>query len=1126
MPKCQSLVAVSPARFLPIGKRLQLLATLLLALLFMPLAGAVVMTEDFANGRNPPQLNTYQFNHAFRLPTAWDLGGSTLGDPLQQTPPFALTLYAGNEDRVTFNQAKSYSYVRSARVWGYAEPAANGLPAARGRVVFEGTGDSKSVNFTGGPRQWRVFEADAGTIGDNGNPLGGIVSITLDAVSNDGTRVMFDDLEVDSITPPTRSDLALSMTGPAGTVNPGDVVRYDFTVTNNGPHDAPSVMLIDTLPMGGSLVVGSSSTACGMQRGEVVCSLGTLAVGASRSLTIALRVGSNACAAFTNRALVSAQAQDANMADNSASHTVTTPLPACADYAVALTALPVPVDVDSVLNYEVEVQNHGPNASGADLSITFPAEVSVSGHLPVQGVSCTDNGLTAGRANWTCKVDPLAAGQRKQLSFNAQTSVSANGMKTAEVSVLPAEPDPVAGNNDTRFRFAMGLPFSFTEIAELGAGGLAAYVNANINSVDIDEAGNVAFVIEERSASPPRFGVFVGDGTGLTQRASEADLPPLTNGLVYQRAWECADLEPVGGEIALVSEIHDPALSTTSLSSVTRVGSLLQRLNRDGTQTILERQTRADDGFGFRIYEQPAHWRNGIVVPYEIRDHSAPDGIVHVVGGTTSLIYEAPDTATRIHDLTSDANGLTWIEESGTFLRSYKLVSARWSRSSGWRFSSLLPNYAEPFSNDMLGSNDLGSVAYAQAIQDLSAGVVIESFYITPNALPVMRSISNDLSQVWSFHDAVLNNQQRYAVQSRDRLRSYYETPGIFSGPDPVSDRVVRSGYDDGDILFGSRVVAEGSQDCAIAINDAGQLAFAVALKNGRRLVVRADPTRDNDGDGVTDWIEAGGANSGDSNADGIPDAVQPDVTATPSYSGNHQLVFQTNPKHTLVGLGAIANPSPADAPAVSFPVGHFQYEIHDLDPGEATTVEIQLPPGVAPQSWWKYGRTPARQTPHWYPFNFDGSTGAVFNGDRVTLYFIDGARGDDDLVANGVIVDPGAPSDDPFEVKPPDRDGDGVADSEDNCVSVPNAGQRDTDGDLRGDACDKDKDGDGMRNVYEKKHGLLPLVDDANLDRDGDGFTNLEEFLAGTAADDRNDRPKQGEWMHVVIPLLLDEDK
>ncbi len=83
----------------------------------------------------------------------------------------------------------------------------------------------------------------------------------------------------------------------------------------------------------------------------------------------------------------------------------------------------------------------------------------------------------------------------------------------------------------------------------------------------------------------------------------------------------------------------------------------------------------------------------------------------------------------------------------------------------------------------------------------------------------------------------------------------------------------------------------------------------------------------------------------------------------------------------------------------------------------------------------------------------------------------------------------------------PPDKDRDGLLDSVDNCPSKKNPSQRDTDGDGKGDACDKDDDNDRIPDSVEKKNGLDPLnPDDAEHDLDRDGLTNVEDYLFGTS--------------------------
>lgn len=88
------------------------------------------------------------------------------------------------------------------------------------------------------------------------------------------------------------------------------------------------------------------------------------------------------------------------------------------------------------------------------------------------------------------------------------------------------------------------------------------------------------------------------------------------------------------------------------------------------------------------------------------------------------------------------------------------------------------------------------------------------------------------------------------------------------------------------------------------------------------------------------------------------------------------------------------------------------------------------------------------------------------------------------------------------------DTDGDGVADSRDNCPQVPNADQADADHDRRGDACDscplatptRDRDGDGIDDACDSCI-LGPQVDD-----DGDGVMDACDLCPVTATEQQAD--------------------
>ena len=125
----------------------------------------------------------------------------------------------------------------------------------------------------------------------------------------------------------------------------------------------------------------------------------------------------------------------------------------------------------------------------------------------------------------------------------------------------------------------------------------------------------------------------------------------------------------------------------------------------------------------------------------------------------------------------------------------------------------------------------------------------------------------------------------------------------------------------------------------------------------------------------------------------------------TASFTGGGSTCTYTTAQFIPLS-GHPASPPAGSAPTgVNFPHGLFDFVLANCTPGSTVTVTITYPSALpANTQYWKYGPTAATPAPHWYVLP------ATLGGNSATFSITDGGLGDDDLTANGSIVDQGGP--------------------------------------------------------------------------------------------------------------------
>lgn len=235
----------------------------------------------------------------------------------------------------------------------------------------------------------------------------------------------------------------------------------------------------------------------------------------------------------------------------------------------------------------------------------------------------------------------------------------------------------------------------------------------------------------------------------------------------------------------------------------------------------------------------------------------------------------------------------------------------------------------------------------------------------------------------------------------------------------PPAFASVQTGDPSGTVTFREGATILGSADLTSVTDSAGKVTSQAALTLSMLSVGEHHITADYGGDG----LHASGS-SPELPVTVYAQTAAPPAVSTPAVppvvsfsgptatgSGVSKLVLSGGGEECTFSKSAYL-PAPDNASAAvsaltdttqfSFPHGLVDFTASGCVGGATLKFTLTLP-SAAPAGaiLYKYGPTFSDATPHWYayPASFDGKT--------VTFSVTDGGLGDDDLTANGVIVDP-----------------------------------------------------------------------------------------------------------------------
>ncbi len=269
------------------------------------------------------------------------------------------------------------------------------------------------------------------------------------------------------------ANVQLTKTGPA-TVTPGQTVAFTVTVTNLGPSDAAGVSVADPTPAGLTFLSNTGSCVSAYP-----CALGTVASGATRTITTTYQVPSGYAGAspIVNTATASAVTSDPVGGNNAQTANVTVNA-ASADLAITKTG-PASVVPGTSVVYTITVTNNGPSDAAA---------VSVADATPA-GLTFSSNSGACVTA-FPCAFGTITAGATRTITttFSVPSGYSGANPILNTATVTSTTSDAVAANNSATASTTVSAGSADVSITKTGPASVVPGTNV-VYTITVTNAG-------------------------------------------------------------------------------------------------------------------------------------------------------------------------------------------------------------------------------------------------------------------------------------------------------------------------------------------------------------------------------------------------------------------------------------------------------------------------------------------------------------------------------------------------------------------------------------------------------------------------------------------------------------